>query len=188
MTRVLVVYGSSEGQTASIAERIGDVLDDDGIDVTLVHANHSPADLEPADYDGIVVGASIHAGRHQAAVGKFVSSHHDTLTRLPSAFFSVSLSAASADPDAREEARNLLEGFLEESSWEPDLTRSVAGALRYSEYGLLKRFVMKRIAGRESGDTDTSRDYEYTDWAEVESFAREFATLLESEGESGGGC
>ena len=38
---------------------------------------------------------------------------------------------------------------------------------------------MKRIAKDATGDTDTSRDYEYTDWAEVEAFANDFAAFVE---------
>jgi menaquinone-dependent protoporphyrinogen oxidase len=30
---------------------------------------------------------------------------------------------------------------------------------------------MRRIAAKEGGDTDTSRDYEYTDWPAVDRFA-----------------
>lgn len=178
MARVLVAYGTSEGQTATIAERIGDALAAEGCDATLVHAKHPPADLEPGDYDGVIVGASIHMGTHQRYVGKFVREHLETLNRRPSAFFSVSLTAANAEPVDREPAREMLEGFLEETGWEPDRTLSVAGALRYSEYGLLKRVAMRRIAGKAGGDTDTSRDYEYTDWEAVAEFALEFATLL----------
>jgi menaquinone-dependent protoporphyrinogen oxidase len=33
---------------------------------------------------------------------------------------------------------------------------------------------MKRIVSKAGGDTDTSRDYEYTDWTDVGEFAREF--------------
>ena len=43
-----------------------------------------------------------------------------------------------------------------------------AGALRYTQYGLIKRHFMKRISkDRVSADTDTSRDYEYTNWNDV---------------------
>ena len=49
----------------------------------------------------------------------------------------------------------------------------------YSRYGTLERFVMKRIAKRAGGGTDTSRDYEYTDWDEVASFATAFADALD---------
>jgi menaquinone-dependent protoporphyrinogen oxidase len=34
---------------------------------------------------------------------------------------------------------------------------------------------MKRIVSKGGGDTDTSRDYEYTDWEDLRTFAREFA-------------
>jgi len=37
---------------------------------------------------------------------------------------------------------------------------------------------MKRIARKSGGDTDTSRDYEYTDWAAVDDFAQRFVTDL----------
>jgi menaquinone-dependent protoporphyrinogen oxidase len=37
---------------------------------------------------------------------------------------------------------------------------------------------MRRIASREGGDTDTSRDYEYTDWAAVDRCAVEFVEAV----------
>jgi menaquinone-dependent protoporphyrinogen oxidase len=181
MAQVLCCYGTSEGQTASIAERMGDVIDGEGHGVTLVHLSHPPDGLDPGAYDGVIVGASIHGGSHQRYVTRFVRDHVETLNRRPSAFFSVSLTAAHEDSEARAPATDLLEDFLDETGWNPDGTLTVAGALKYSEYGLLKRFVMRRIAGRASGDTDTSRDYEYTDWDDVDAFAREFTTLLRAD-------
>lgn len=56
-----------------------------------------------------------------------------------------------------------MHDFLDETGWRPDRTFLVAGALAYSRYGFLKRRVMRWISRREGGDTDTSRDYEYTD-------------------------
>jgi mono/diheme cytochrome c family protein len=37
---------------------------------------------------------------------------------------------------------------------------------------------MKRIAAKAGGDTDTSRDYDYTDWKDLEAFADEFGRRL----------
>lgn len=39
--------------------------------------------------------------------------------------------------------------------------------------------MMKRIAAEATGDTDTSRDYEYTDWNEVEAFTDDVAAFVE---------
>jgi menaquinone-dependent protoporphyrinogen oxidase len=52
--------------------------------------------------------------------------------------------------------------------------------LRYSKYGFLERLLLKRIARDATGDRDTSRDYEYTDWDEVVDFADDFAGFVES--------
>jgi menaquinone-dependent protoporphyrinogen oxidase len=39
--------------------------------------------------------------------------------------------------------------------------------------------MMRMIVGAAGGDTDTSRDYEYTDWPAVDRFAQEFAARLQ---------
>lgn len=178
MARVALLYGTTEGQTGTIAERMAGVFEAAGHDPVLFHAGHLPADFSLADYDAVVIGASVHVGSHQRYVTRFVTDHVDELNRLPSAFFSVSLTAAAGTEEAWATARGLLEAFLAETGWEPDATAVVPGALKYSRYGTLERFVMKRIAKRAGGGTDTSRDYEYTDWDEVESFAADFADAL----------
>ena len=40
---------------------------------------------------------------------------------------------------------------------------------------------MKRIAREKGNDTDTSRDFDYTDWDGVRRFAEEFLTTLVTE-------
>ncbi len=37
---------------------------------------------------------------------------------------------------------------------------------------------MRRIARKAGGDTDTSKDYEYTDWNDVRGFADRFSSRL----------
>jgi menaquinone-dependent protoporphyrinogen oxidase len=178
MVRVAVRYGTTEGQTEAIAERMATVVTRAGHDATLRDVRALPATVSFDDVDAVVVGASVHAGSHQRYVRRFVTDNAAELNRLPSAFFSVSLTAAGGSDADRGTARSLLEAFLEGTGWEPDATTVVAGALKYSEYGPVTRFVLKRIAGRAGGDTDTSRDYEYTDWAAVEAFAADFVDRL----------
>jgi len=68
--------------------------------------------------------------------------------------------------------------FLAATGWRPTVTKRVAGALMYTRYNWLKRWVMKKIAGKAGGDTDTRRDYEYTDWSDVRAFAERFGELV----------
>ncbi|MDS0478480.1 flavodoxin domain-containing protein [Natrinema sp. 1APR25-10V2] len=179
MVSILVPYGTGEGQTATVADRIATVLTDCGHDATAINVDESPSDLEVDDVDAVCLGASIHMGKHQSSVREFVSANRDALAVRPTAFFQLSMSSAVADEDRQAEAAGYVDEFLEETDWHPDRIGLFGGALRYSKYGFIKRLLMKRIARDATGDTDTSRDYEYTDWHEVEAFAADFAAFVE---------
>jgi len=170
MMRVLIPYGTTEGQTARISEYIADVIRAHGREAYAVDIKGAGA-LDPAGYDAVIVGGSIHMGKHEDYVRDFVRENRDTLERLPSVFFSVSLAAH----DDIEEAEGYIEEFAQETGWRPSMVGLFAGALLYTQYGFIKRYLMKRIARHKgSPDTDTSRDYVYTDWESVKHFAEEF--------------
>lgn len=131
------------------------------------------------DYDGAVVAASIHIGGYQRAVKRWVRAHADGLSRMPSAFVSVCLGILEPRQAARQEVERILQRFLDRGGWRPLMTKTVAGAVRYTRYNWLKKLVMKWIVAKAGGGTDTTRDYEYTDWDDLRAFAREFAGRLE---------
>ena len=178
MKRILITYGTTEGQTAKIADFIRGVLGDHGHDVTIVDVKDT-ADIVPDGYDAAIVGASVHMGKHDKLVVDFVRRNQDTLARMPSAFFSVSL-AAQGDTD---EAEGYVEEFGKETGWRPDKVALFGGALLYAQYGFVKRHMMKRIARNKPGNlgTDVSRDYVYTEWDGVKRFAEHFAADLDSQ-------
>ena len=47
-----------------------------------------------------------------------------------------------------------------------------------TRYNWLKRWMMRRIVAKAGGDTDTSRDYEYTDWEALRVFCEQFAKSI----------
>ena len=86
----------------------------------------------------------------------------------------MSLSAATKP----QRARRFVETFLRQVGWRPQLTAAFAGALPYSKYAAWKRLLMIAFVGLAGGDTDTSRDYEYTDWEAVDRFTTAFSQNL----------
>jgi menaquinone-dependent protoporphyrinogen oxidase len=171
-----VFYTTTEGQTRRIAERIAAILREH--DVSSEAFDIARPAASPIDWSrvrGVVVGASLHLGRHQRAAREFVSVHRWELSARPSAFFSVSLSAGSDDPAEASAARRLAEEFVKSAGWRPEVLACFAGRLAYTQYGLLKRLVMQGIARREGAPTDASRDHEFTDWAAVRRFANDIA-------------
>lgn len=174
--KVFLSYGTTEGQTAKIADVVADVLRDRGHEITMVDVKDARGAI-PDGYDGIVLGASIHMGKHDKHVVELARKNHQMLARVPSAFFSVSL-AAHGDPP---EAEGYVEQFEQETGWRPGTVGIFGGALLYTQYGFVKRHMMKKIASDKPGslDTDISRDHVYTEWDGVRRFAEGFAAQLE---------
>jgi len=160
--RILIVYGTTEGQTAKIADWIADRLEGRGHEIKLVDSARAPGTLSPEGQDAVIVAASVHQYRHQAAVSQWVRRWRETLNAMPSLFLSVSLSAVNKDD--RPDAQKIVNRFLNETDWRPTTSRLVAGALKYSQYDFFKRQMMRLIAWREGGPTDTAKDVEFTDW------------------------
>lgn len=175
--RVLVTYHSSEGQSALIAERIAEGLRAEGAAVDLFEVGHAPP---PGDYDGVVLGDSVHAGRHSRALARYIAKHGDELDAMPVALFQTSLTSSQDDAEHTAEAHRLLHRLLDGTGLEPDIVGLFAGALAYTRYGWLKRRLMRRIAASEVGDIDVSTDHEYTDWEAVDAFARDVSALVSS--------
>ncbi len=170
MARILVAYGTGEGQTAHVAHAIADRLRERGDSPYVADLQHE--NPNPDEFAGAVIGGSAHAAKFQVEVREYVKRHVDRLNGMPSWFFGVSLSEAGRQsPVDPENAGNQIAAFLAETGWAPRSQLSVAGALKYREYNVLKRFVMKHIARKADSDTDTSRDWEYTNWEQVEQFA-----------------
>ena len=70
--------------------------------------------------------------------------------------------------------------FEDATGWHPSTVAVFGGALLYTQYGFLKRMMMKKIVSSQgSADTDTGRDYIYTEWDGVRRFAEEFVAALE---------
>ncbi len=177
MTTILVVFHTSEGQTARIAEHVAAVLRDLGDEVAVHDVAGAPA---PEQYDGVIVGDSIHAVRHSRALTRYVHDHVAVLNKLPAALFQVSLTSANHDDEHTANAQRLVQELLDRTDFDPDLVGLFAGALVYTQYGWFKRRVMRVIARREDGDTDTSHDHEYTDWQAVEQFGRDVHKLVQA--------
>ena len=177
MSTILILYATTEGQTARIVERMAQTLRTKGHATDTRQADELRTGKEAAQYDAVIVGASIHYGHPPAYLRPLVKRLKETLESRPSAFFSVSLSGGGpgAKPKA---AKRYLDVFLRQVGWHPEQTGTFGGALQFSKYGAFKRMLMVMIVGFAGGDTDTSRDYEYTDWAAVDNFAEAFAKRL----------
>ena len=177
MSRVLILYGTTDGHTRWIADAIARALQLGGLQADVIEAG--TRDPLMSQYAAVIVAASVHAGKYQPAVLQWATRHAAELNAMPSAFISVSLGILQkTDPKVMAEIESIAQRFAATTGWRPTTIKHVAGALLYTRYNFVKRWIMKRIVARAGGDTDTSKDYDYTDWNEVRAFADEFGRRL----------
>jgi len=175
--KALVVYASTHGHTAKIAAHIAQAMQLHGLDVDLREVSNA-TDIDPAGYDAVVVGASLHKEHHQAEVVEWVTAHRAELEQSRTLLLSVSLSAAEDSDTARAATQVCIDEFLAQTGWTPDRTERVAGCLQYREYDVFTRQLMRLLMKRMGHPTDTSQDYDYTDWEALDRLGAAVAELV----------
>lgn len=187
MKSILLIYATREGHTRKVISHIGEVLGDRGQSVEVHNARDLPDDFDVARYAAAILAASVHLGKHEREMVRFVTRHREALAKRPTAFLSVSMAEAGAEDtnapaerraEAAKQVAKTMDAFFDATGWHPDRARPVAGALMYRKYNLLVRWVMKRIARSAGASTDTSRNHVFTDWDALDKFADNFIAAL----------
>ena len=133
--------------------------------------------LDLNDYSGAILAASVHAGEHGREMIRFVKAHVTDLNRIPNCFISVTLTQASVDmPQGSQRDHEIALAAVKQvmDTFSPlrpgGRPIRLAGCMHRSIPSTIRWFgwCLKRIAKKAGGATDTSRDYEYTDWAAPE--------------------
>jgi len=141
-----------------------------------------------AGFDAYLVAGSVVFGRHQRYLADFVRHNLSRLSAAPGALVSVCGALAGTWARGPHEAEKYLEKFQKEAGWRPQLTRSFGGGLPYTQYGLVTRWMMQLISRATGRPTDTSRDWDLTDWDAVDKFALEFGSTVRVPTASGVGA
>ena len=171
---VLLLYASHFGQTRKIAMKIAERLRELGARVETYNADvaHPPS---PGIYDAVVLGSRVERGVHAMAIREYIDKYRSTLQRMPTAFFSVSMAAAS--PGATFDPDGYMTSMFDKLAWKPTRAAAFAGGLPSRHYNWFLRFIMKQISTSAGHTTDTSRDHEFTNWNAVREFADDIAAL-----------
>ena len=176
--KILIIYGTTEGQTRKVADFLKTAFEAHSHTVTLCDATAAPP--SPVGFDVVIIGASMHMERYQDSVLHYIREHHAALNTSTSAFYSVSLTAAADDQASWGEIGVITDHFLKAGGWQPKVIEFVAGALRYAMYDFFKKFIMRQIAARNDPDAAKGMDKEYTNWEALSLFAARMERLAAS--------
>ncbi|MDB2534897.1 menaquinone-dependent protoporphyrinogen IX dehydrogenase [Gammaproteobacteria bacterium] len=170
MHQNLIIYSSTDGQTIKICERIMSIIGDCKI-VSIDEAKNENL----SKYGKVIVGASIRYGKHKPELYEYITENCDHLIDINASFFSVNVVARK--PEKNTPLTNpYVQKFLSISQWHPSLIGVFAGKIDYPRYGVLDKFMIKLIMWITKGPTDTKNVYEFTNWNDVDSFAKKIST------------
>lgn len=177
--RILILFATTDGQTAKIARHALVTLSDLGHAVALVRAEDFGT-LDVAAFDAVVVAGSLHAGGFQSSLGDVVAAHAAALSERPNIFLAVSLSAAGTDPTDWEGLQNCVDTFVQQTGWSPDRIEHIAGAFRFTEYDFFRYWAMRWIEFQKDNDATPGEDREYTDWEALEATLADWINFAET--------
>ena len=170
MHQNLIIYSSTDGQTIKICKRIMSIIGDCKI-VSIDKAKNENL----SKYEKVIVGASIRYGKHKPELYEYISENCDHLIDINASFFSVNVVARK--PEKNTPLTNpYVQKFLSISKWHPSLIGVFAGKIDYPRYGVLDKFMIRLIMWITKGPTDTKNVYEFTNWDDVDSFAKKIST------------
>ena len=170
MHQNLIIYSSTDGQTIKICKRIMSIIGDCKI-VSIDEAKNENL----SKYGKVIVGASIRYGKHKPELYDYISENCDHLIDTNASFFSVNVVARK--PEKNTPLTNpYVQKFLSISKWHPSLIGVFAGKIDYPRYGVLDKLMIRLIMWITKGPTDTKNVYEFTNWDDVDSFAKKIST------------
>ena len=164
--RVLVAYASEHGSTKEIAERVGDVLGRDGLDVDVRDAS-SVHDL--GAYDAVVVGSAVYMGRWRGSAKHLVKRHESELAERDVWLFSSGPVGEDPAPDDAKAQKYTQPKFALEEAEKIGAHEHVVFGGRVPDSGFIAKSMRKGIPP----ELQDRRD-----WDEIERWAGGIAAAL----------
>ena len=166
---VLVTYASKYGATAEIAQKIGEVLAESGLD-TEVLSTDSVGEL--SRYGAVVLGSGVYIGRWRKQAVQFLKKHSGVLASLPVWLF-------SSGPTGKGDPVELLDGWKLPKALQPvvDSIKPLDvvvfhGVLIVEKLTAIERWIINKVKAP-FGDL--------RDWQSITSWAVKIAAALRTQ-------
>jgi menaquinone-dependent protoporphyrinogen oxidase len=166
MAKILVVYASKHGATAEIADKIGQVLRQAGLQVDVLPVDRA-GDLAP--YEAVVLGSAVYYGQWRKEAVAWLTANETLLAGRPVWLF-------SSGPTGKGDPLELAQGWRFPTKQQPLADRikprDIAlfhGALDANKINFFEKFVLKNVKAP-TGD--------FRDWAAITAWAEAIAAAL----------
>jgi menaquinone-dependent protoporphyrinogen oxidase len=169
--RVLLCYGTRYGSTAEAAQEMSKAIQELGIKVDLVDLKNGPPSGPLHDYDLVIVGSGIQAGRWTKAPLDFISHNTDALAKIKVALFVVCGYAGSPDKcqiAQREYLDNIAASY---PSLNVISTGLFGGVFDFKKYNFAVRTLVRSIMKKQIQGNEVPEVVDFRDLGKVRAWA-----------------
>ena len=164
--QVLVTYASKHGATAEIAEKVGEVLRQEGLPVDVLPTTQV-RDLTP--YHAVVLGSAVYIGRWHKEAVRFLEANESVLAEKPVWLF-------SSGPTGEGDPLELTQGWCLPGKLQPIVERIAPrdiavfhGALAVDKLNFIEKWMIKNVKAP-VGD--------FRDWEAITAWATAIVAVL----------
>ncbi|MFW9919598.1 MAG: flavodoxin domain-containing protein [Candidatus Thorarchaeota archaeon] len=182
MTNALIIYGTRYGATSTTAEKISQILSEEGFTVRVVEAKKEKI-KDISEYDLIIVGSGMRMFRWVSEPENFIKKFQKVLREKKTALFvSSGAQALHKHNNNTEELDKAWSDYLvrktEKYSIQPISMAIFGGIWDYNQMGFPFKQTMEPFKEelRKAGIKETEPGvFDTRDWEEIESWTRELA-------------
>jgi len=165
--KILIAYATRYGSTGEVAQAIGNVFQQAGIEVDILNVNEV---LDVTIYRGAVIGSAARMGRFYSAATRFVQQHVKDLSRIPIAYFYVGATMNQDTLENRKKAGVVLAPLRK--AREPERIGFFGGKIDPKQLEPFWRFVVSFVKEGEMAPGD------HRDWVAIDTWAKSLIPIF----------
>jgi len=171
---VLICYGSRYGTTTEVVQEMSKTAEKLGVKVDTVFLKKEQLPSPLDNYDLVIIGSGIQAGRWTKEPLEFIKKNLDRLSKTKVALFVVS--GYAGNPEKRDEAQTLyLDNIAKEySGLSPVSNALIGGVFEFNKYNFAVRTLVKKIVRSQfPPGEEIPAKIDFRDWDEIRGWITE---------------
>ncbi|MFO7864444.1 MAG: flavodoxin domain-containing protein [Salinivirgaceae bacterium] len=154
--KTIIAYTTRHGATEQVAERINDIL---GGKAEVYNLQNSR--INPDNYDRVIIGASIHGGKIQRRMRRFLRRNKKKLLKKELGLFLCSIQTGEIS------VKQFNKNFSKSLRTHAKATALVGGAFYMDKMSNMEKSIVKKVA-------EVDKTVDNINYEEVEQFAQKF--------------
>ncbi|MFX0167264.1 MAG: flavodoxin domain-containing protein [Candidatus Hodarchaeota archaeon] len=183
MEKTVILYGSRYGSTEDVAVKIGEILKESGIDISVYNLKEiiKNKQFNLNDYKGILLGTGIYAGQWAKSAKKFLKNYSEKVKERnqPCGIF-ILCGEASDTSKIPELKKRYVEEKLNKYGLKSELFDVFGGVLDLSEetkMGKLEQKIIKMI-NKKDPNVKVGQKNDFRNWKQIENFASSWINIV----------